>query len=208
MFSSLGYSITLCRRISQRTRQEGKKITMPIPLNPPVVNPCFLSYNPRCSGDLKTGEIQHVRGGGRCASLYSGALFSGTTQPAAGTNLVQLSNAGEMLFWSGAGRLNSVTVLAMMQSGQAVVFYDSAVLTSGGPFAASGHKILGRIPQTLEPASSFLGASGTFTSFLTSQPFYFDCPFTSGLCMNTRSGAPGITIQWTPEVSNAFAPAI
>lgn len=149
-----------------------------------------------------TGEIPHVRGGSFRACLASGALFSGTTQPAAGVGTVQLSNAGEMLLWSGAGRLNSIIPLAWMTSGLPVVFYDSAILISGGPLLTSGHCIVGRIPAVWEPstAASGVGGIGSFTG----QPLNMDVQFYSGLCVNCKSGQPGWIATWTPDSSPAI----
>lgn len=160
-------------------------------------NPLTMAGAQIFSGGPRTGEMQFVRGGALAGSLYSGALFSGTTQPVASIGAVQLSNGGEMLFWSGAGRLNSVLTHAVQstQSGTPIIFYDSAVLTSGAPFAASGHKIL-----SVVNAPSTAPASGISISTAIPGRIEVDMPFASGLSVHVASGCVGFTATWTPEV--------
>lgn len=153
------------------------------------------------SGGVNTGEMMTARGGVVAGSLFSGALFSGTTQPAASVGAVQLSNAGEMLLFSGPGRLNSIVLHAsvFVLSGPGTVFYDNGTLTSGGPFAASGHKILA---NTNAPAAyALLGAAASGYLSPAGAVIAVDMPFASGLALNTKSGAPGFTVSWTPEVN-------
>lgn len=168
----------------------------------PVNNPCYLNGNAYNSGDVKTGELQTIRGGGRCITVFSGnAILSGVL-PAAGTATGNAANNGgyDLLVWSGAGRLNSIMPLAQIQSGLPTLFYDSAVNTSGGPFAASGHKIVGQLPGT------FAGGawSGLGIVAWTGGPINVDLPFQSGLVIALKSGQAGFTCSFTPENSSAF----
>lgn len=98
---------------------------------------------------------------------------------------------GDVAITSGDGRLLAVIPHTTALSGQAVLFYDSAVAVSGGPIAASGHKILGGIP-----ASPPTGASGTFNP---ATPIVIDAPFFSGLCVTGKSGAVGFTAVYNLE---------
>ena len=155
-------------------------------MSQPIKKPCFIDGTPRSSGDVQTGEIQHVRGGGRAFTNFSGT--------AAGN---------DVLIYSGAGRLNSILQHTQMQSGQTVYFYDSAIATSGGPFAASGHKIVGILPATWSQGAPGSGAINQQTG----QPLNVDFPFQSGLVAATRSGTPGFSVSYTVENSIAFPSA-
>lgn len=96
---------------------------------------------------------------------------------------------GQQLIWSGAGRLNTLIPHAPGLSGVAVKFYDSAIATSGGPFSASGHVVLGSItPNTLDIATR----NGLDVIRL-------NVPFTSGLVAQGASGMPGWTAIFTPD---------
>ncbi len=169
---------------------------MPIgPVYPPVPNVCYVAGSTRSSGDLKTGELAHIRGGGRIASLYSGAVAP-TLTSAPGS----VAGGSDVLFFSGAGRLNAVIIqssIAPSLSGVGLQFYDSAVPTSGGPFSSSGHKLL--FNALLAYGNS--GQQGAFGPF---GVINVDAPFQSGLCYNSKSGQPAFSVAYTPEVSAAF----
>ena len=134
------------------------------------------------SGAPATGELLVTRGGIATFTNYSGT--------AAGNDVA---------ITTGAGRLNTILIHTLIASGQSVFFYDSAVATSGGPFAASGHKIVGIIP------TSWSGAFNVMSDW--ARPFVVDMPFTSGLVAATRSGTPGFSISYTPETSGLPGPA-
>ena len=98
----------------------------------------------------------------------------------------------DQLVVSGTGRLASVTlhqsVLAM--SGVGLQIYDSNIATSGGPFAASGHKIFAN-PLTPQGVSGQHLPAGV--------PFPVGTYYETGICVATRSGQPGVTLSYTPE---------
>src|ERR1700738_1449942 len=126
------------------------------------------------SGSVNTGEISFIRGGGQAACIFSGAA-SGAAAGGVGQGMVP--GGADLLFVSGAGRLNSVLQHTQMLSGLPIIFYDSAVPTSGGPFPLSGHKILGVIPPTW---AGGVAGSGSPVGF-TGTPLTVDMPFQSGL---------------------------
>ena len=148
----------------------------------PRRKPLFIAGTPRSSGDVQTGEITWTRGGGRAASFLSG------------------QNAGDALIYGGAGRLNTLLVLtAAPSSGSTVLFYDSAVATSGGPFLGSGHKTLAVIPPLFSPSPT----SGLSPFAVPGYVGDLDVPFQSGLCVAcvSRSGSAGFAVTYTPESS-------
>lgn len=152
------------------------------------------------SGNVYTGEQNFTLGGGQSATIYSGMVSGMSLASAPGAvNGVNTAGGADVLFFSGAGRLKDVLVLPPSAiSGGRVIFYDAPTPTSGGPFAASGHKIIGQIPQGFG-----FGAGGTSGVPLVGggQVLGFDIPFNSGLCANVVSGAPGFTVTWTPETN-------
>lgn len=133
-----------------------------------------------CSfGDSKVPQPQYESDGGVLTfSNYSGAV------------------GPDLLVVSGPGRLNRILAHTQMQSGQSVVFYDSGVAASGGPFAASGHNIIGVLPPTY--GGGFISGQIQAT---TVGSLKIDMPFRSGLCMSTRSGQPGCTVSYSPEIN-------
>lgn len=151
------------------------------------------------SGAPLTGEQSFTLGGDFAATIWSG-MVSGMSLAGAPGAVCGVNTAGgaDVLFFSGAGRLKDVLVfnIAAPVSGGEVQFYDAGVVTSGGPFAASGHKIIGIIPPGTGVGPA--GASGQAQVFV-NQVLAFDMPFTSGLCANVVSGAPGFTVTWDPE---------
>jgi len=126
---------------------------------------------------MSSPPLYNSRGG-----FYTFCRFSGTP--------------GDVLILSGAGRLNRVLPHVQMQSGLAVYFYDSGTATSGGPFPLSGHPVVGVIPPTWTPAMQ----SGAFIVPLTGEALDIDLPFSSGLCVAMKSGQPGFTVGYTPEL--------
>jgi hypothetical protein len=148
-------------------------------MSTPIKKPCFLAGTPLHSGSVQTGEVNITRGGGRAHTSMSGVT-------------------ADTLIFSGAGRLNTIQALTQLASGRSAIFYDSCVATSGGPFSASGHKVVGVLPPTQQPAMW----SGHITDLDYLKPIQVDMPFQSGLCVgNVSSGTAGWTISFTPEVN-------
>lgn len=163
-------------------------------MSQPVTKPCFLSQTPRSSGDVFTGEIQFVRGGGRGACIWSGALLPNLTATPSGS----LASGGHVILYAGAGRLNHAFPQVLMTSGLPVFFYDAGAIAPSGT-SVSGQKLIGILPPT------FAGAqSGNPTSINPGVPISYDFPFNSGLCAAVPSGTPGFSVSFTPEVSAAF----
>lgn len=99
---------------------------------------------------------------------------------------------GDVVITSGAGRVVAIIPHTTALSGQSVILYDGhGAPASGGPFATSGHKILGGIP-----ASPPTGASGTFNAAV---PIPLNVPFNSGLICTGRSGQVGFSVLWQRE---------
>lgn len=149
----------------------------------PVPTPCMVAGTPRSSGDVQTGEINTTQGGGRTFMRMSGII------------------GGDVLIYSGAGRLNNILVINNLQSGQSVLFYDSSVATSGGPFATSGHRVVGVIPPVWRE-----GASGIINTLSApGQSLFPEMPFQSGLVAAcVASGCPGFTVSYTVETNQNF----
>lgn len=132
--------------------------------------------------------IYYTQGGFKLNSIYSGGV-----SPIVARSSTGMAFAGsDVQLQVGGGRLNSiiphVTVIAL--SGVVLTLYDAALPVSGGPVAASGHIQLGGLAG---PS----GVSGLI--YAANEPIHFNVPFYSGLCLNSRSGQPGVTIVWTPE---------
>lgn len=108
----------------------------------------------------------------------------------------------DVLIQSGAGRLNQILQHTQMTSGQTVYFYDAAIATSGGPFAASGHTIVGIIPPTWQAATSAASGTLAYPTPWVGGVTQCDFPFRSGLCVATRSGTPGFSVSYTLENNN------
>jgi hypothetical protein len=164
-------------------------------MSTPVKNPTFLAGTPRSSGDVQTGEVSWTRGGNRTSCVWSGSLLTNAALTGA-PGAVQ--SGGQILLFSGAGRLNSVVVHQFMQSGQPVWFYDAAGPTVSG-VSVSGQRIIAVVPGT-SPANPGV-ASGQFqVSVQWSHYLQPDAPFQSGLCAGAASGSPGFTVSYIPEV--------
>ncbi len=131
------------------------------------------------SGTPNTGQIPYTLGGSKTVTVFSGAV------------------GPDILIQAGGGRLDAAffhdsPTLAL--SGQPVVFYDSAIAVSGGPLAASGHKVVGVLaPKTDSSISGAALRGGVVQSF--------GFVFTSGLVYTTRSGGAGWSASFTPVVS-------
>ena len=152
-------------------------------------NPLRLAGAVLHSGGINTGELLYTLGGQITASIYSGAL-------APSLNAAPGATGGpDVLFFSGAGRLKGVTLQQTTSplSGPAIFFYDTGVVTSGGPFIASGHKIL----AVVNP----IQVSGAWNAQSIVGPYVFDVPFQSGLAVALKSGQPGFSATYTPEVN-------
>ncbi len=123
----------------------------------------------------------------------TGSILSGAVAPTTTGTVGAFATGSDVMFFSGNGRLDGGFLHQQVNSGVAVVFYDGAAPVSGGPISASGHKVIGVLlgggPQVSGFASQFPGAGLV----------QFGVPFTSGLCVNSRSGQPGFTITFTPE---------
>ena len=159
----------------------------------PVQKPCFIAGTPRSSGDVQDGAVVITQGGGRTAVVWSGSLL---TNAALGGAPGAAQSGGNIILFSGAGRLNSYfqhqNVLTL--SGVAVTFYDAGAITLSGT-SVSGQRFLAILNA---PG----GASGQFT--LASVPTQLGTPFSSGLCVSAPSGTPGFTVSYTPEVNTNF----
>ena len=145
-----------------------------------TVNPLAMKGASIQSGFVNTGEVRWTRGGEQMYWANSGVgvatlIYSGTP-----------------------GRLNSILILGELQSGQAVVFVDAAVATSGMPFVTSGHKPVGYVPPIWRE-----GASGVINPTSTpGQIIVCDMPFFSGLyACPVASGTPSFAVSYTPETS-------
>lgn len=138
------------------------------------------------SGSVNTGETNLNNGGGQAATIYSGILTGPGLVSAPGA----VANGTNVLFYSGAGRLNNIIPIAGI-SGVTVQFYDAAVATSGGPFALSGHKVIGVLQ----------GNTLVVTQNAPIGKIETQAPFQSGLCAAVLSGSPGFTITFTPETN-------
>ena len=136
------------------------------------------------SGSVNTGEVAMTRGGGQTYTSFSGVI-------------------ADVLILAGGGRLNSTLVYNTIVSGQGVIFYDSAVATSGGPFSTSGHKVVGFIPPVWHQAASGV-VSVAATPGVVNQ---VDMPFANGLVARAvASGSVSFSVSYTPETSGYFVP--
>ncbi len=155
----------------------------------PTARPTVLAGTNLTSGDPNTGQVFQTFGGAKTFSLYSGTV------------------GPDKAIWVGGGRLDHVelhpgaAVSMPIASGPAVIFYDSAVVVSGGPIFASGHKIVSKITPgilTLQSISSVAYASGILNY---GGLWPVGRVFTSGLMLATLSGMNGVTVSFTPVVS-------
>jgi len=128
-------------------------------------------------------------GGYQTASIYSGLPAGPNLTAAPGA----INTGADVCLFSGNGRLCLFTPHTnMLSGGTAIFFYDATILTSGGPFVASGHKVIFVYPSTLATASG-TAVPQVFT------PVSVQMPFQSGLAFRSASGQPGFTVSWTIE---------
>jgi hypothetical protein len=143
------------------------------------------------SGTPNTGQQPTTYGGSN-----NFQKFSGTVGP-------------DLSIWVGAGRLDNFASLGTIgttdikqASGQPIIFYDSAIAASGGPIAASGHKIIAILDTRGFPLPG--GNPNIFNSGALSYgypPTPVGAVFTSGLCVSMTSGQVGFNVSFTPVVS-------
>jgi hypothetical protein len=154
-----------------------------------IQRPCTVNWQSKTSGDPFTGEVQHVRGGSRAATIQSGALAPALTWSQSGA----IASGGNVLFCVVPGRLNSVlfhhTAVPTL-SGVQVTFYDSSTILGSGTGTISGAKILAPLNFPGGVSGGLIGPN-TFLNL--------DIPFNSGLGVSAPSGAPGFTITYTTE---------
>lgn len=162
----------------------------------PVPKSCIVAGTPYSSGSVQTGEIVIVNGGGRADAIYSGSLAGAGLGGCPGA----VAAGADVFFWSGAGRLVSIQPHLGLLSGAAVNFYDTALAASGGPIAASGHKLIARLPATQE-MMNLVTNSGQIGNV---NPIIVNAPFQSGLACRASSGCPGFTIFFNVEVNSNF----
>lgn len=151
-----------------------------MPERNPTKNPTIIAGTTLESGVPNTGQVQYTLGGVKTVTVFSGAV------------------GPDILVHAGAGRLDSAffhdsAIVAL--SGQPVVFYDAAVAVSGGPLAASGHKVVGVLAPGADTGTSGLALRG-------GKVVNFGFAYNSGLVYTTRSGAAGWSASYTPVVSN------
>ena len=175
----------------------------------PFRSPTIIAGTPYSSGDIQTGEIAWTRGGGRGASVHSGAIAM-TVLGVAGA----FGSGGSVLLWSGAGRLNSFTALwpagvalagngaAGILSGMPIVAYDSAITARSGVFTDGTIAESGRATLYTWYAPQVL--SGVNVNSPGYVPVAVDKPFNSGLCVMALSGSPAFTVTFTPERNSIF----
>lgn len=152
----------------------------------PTAKPQIMAGTSLRSGDPNTGQILMTTGGGRAHTVYSGTA------------------GGDANIVVGGGRVDKGILfhsIIPVLSGVPVILYDSAVATSGGPFAASGHKIVGILQHP--PVHGNSNVSGVFesTRHLAALLDLGGIPFTSGLCHTGTSGQPGFTVSFTTVIS-------
>jgi hypothetical protein len=132
--------------------------------------------------------------------FMTATIHSGATAPGLNCAPGAVAVGSDVLLFSGAGRLDLVMALQSTQSGLPVSFYDSGVPVSGGPFPASGHKIVGVYPPTNRAAGAAGSGLANPVDAAPGIPVQVSMPFFSGLCVATKSGQPGFTVNWTAEV--------
>lgn len=154
------------------------------------------------SGSPNTGEQRVTYGGGQLSTIYSGMVSGMSVAAAPGAIPNTPAQGADVQLWSGPGRLKDVLIHQSIASGPATVFYDAALATSGGPFVASGHQVLGFIPAGVSGTTGAFGLVSTvgLPVVAAGQVLSYDVPFHSGLCVNFKSGAPGLSIAFCPDI--------
>lgn len=133
------------------------------------------------SGAPNTGQCNFSFGASRTFSKFSGVVGPDNN------------------LWVGGGRLMwgaAIPSADAIQSGIPVLFYDSAIAASGGPFSASGHKVIGVLRGG---GGGEQIVSGELNNYGTRRDF--ETVFTSGLCATTASGQFGYFACFTPVTS-------
>ena len=150
-----------------------------------IFKPVFFESPVRNSGSMgATGQTMYTQGGGQMSPHNVSGIGVDT------------------LVVSGPGRLDTMLLTNFLQSGRGVVFYDAAVATSGGPFAASGHRILGVIPPATNTGLQASGIPGGAVAW-DGIPKPCGSPFHSGVVAApwpagaTASGTHGYAISYT-----------
>lgn len=150
------------------------------------------------SGHPATGEVPWTRGGQLTATLWSGGVSPNLTGAPTGA----VTSGGHTLILTGAGRLNTILPHSFLTSGQPVFFYDAGAISVSG-VSVSGQRIIGIVPNTMRaPLAALSGNIATVVNW--EDKIDCDMPFTSGLCVAAASGAPGVTVSYTPEVNVNF----
>lgn len=153
-----------------------------MPNRNPTAKPTIIAGTVLESGVPNTGQIPYTLGGTKTFTNFSGAV------------------GPDINIHVGAGRLDAaffVDSALVALSGKAVTFYDSAVAASGGPIAASGHKVVG----VLSPSDEFSATGISGAALRGGKIRQFGMPYSSGLCHTTTSGAAGFAVCYTPVVS-------
>lgn len=154
------------------------------------------------SGTPNTGEQRATYGGGQVSCIYSGMVSGVSVLGAPGAIPNTPAQGADIQLWSGPGRLKDVLVCQSVASGQQFTFYDAAVATSGGPFVASGHNVLGFVPAGVSGITGAFGLVMTvgLPTVAAGQVLSYDTPFHSGLCLAMKSGVPGLSISFCPDI--------
>ena len=154
---------------------------------------------------------QNVIGG---TNTFSGTPNTGQVLFTFGPSMTDSSHSGApggLQLWAGAGRLDFLQLLGYgaaappAASGLPIYFYDAGAIVSGGPITNSGLNVVGILDARGEAARQPAALGLSFNSgalIFTGPPYYLGTTFTSGLCVETRSGQPGFICGWTPVVSN------
>lgn len=136
------------------------------------------------SGNIDTGAVAMERAGSRVYTSFSGIGV-------------------DTLIHSGQGKLNQAFHYTQIASGRGVIFYDGAAVTSGGPFSASGHKVLGILPMHAA-AAYFSGVERNPMSYpgVINQ---YDFPYYSGLIAAplAGSGHASFSVSYSPDAVGA-----
>lgn len=154
-----------------------------MPERNPTTKPTFIAGTNLQSGTPNTGQIQYTQGGQQTFCTLSGTA------------------GGDANIWVGGGRVDIAQLhpwAASVQSGKPAVLYDAAAAVSGGPLATSGHKIVAVI--CIPNAGNQIG-SGLMLGGQGFPPQQLGFVFTSGLCIASTSGMPGVTVAFTPVIS-------
>lgn len=161
------------------TRLPGGLRGKTMPERNPTARPTIIAGTNLVSGTPNTGQLPYTLGGSHVSTVFSGVVGPDINICVGGGRL-------DMAFF------HDSAMLAL--SGQAVTFYDSAVAVSGGPLAASGHKVVGVLAPTADTGISGAALRGGVLRG-------GGLVFTSGLCYSTRSGQAGFSAAYTPVIS-------